>query len=1038
MAGRFLGRAAFAIAMWTAKLNIILQDRGLVAAMTPFESILSAGPDGPHGRSGAGATANPSVEAPSVSLREAFLAAGLRSFTTENNGAGASVQFEREEDAGIPRTLLFTNRLAQENEQFLDASARRFCPDWNNSTARGMKRNDAFGAWGSLRSLAGCRVVYLNNAGCLELFAHVAVNMPIQSVFRELVGLLPDDVVDPSVRSPHMGDLCGSYFVYHFGGFVMGTDMWLEGPSVQQFFLRPNVTLLLIRLVPPTVGLESAFGAVAGHGVLRMNLEYYAANRSPGWYLDWCCLSFFEHVRKWLLQAEWRRLTLNTSSSSGATFLPPYSYDTEVDVYLQNLVYDPENPSSAGRPPSPPVDPVPDGIPRPFFGNASRSIDVRFGVGDPEYNYRDLLREQATSSAFRWISLQRRHRILLLQAIDDPFVTSSSSHQIVVDYFGRVFFRHFSSSTNGTTTLLTFHEDYDFCGHDVKRILGGSDERASEVLGSPVFARPSRWRMRELYLQVWSERTGRPNLSMQTTNLTENFLLPGEIWSESGSFGKLYSSRYDIGRGRRKWWHTLMDVTDEFLLAEASSRSGSGSGSTTTRWRASPRDGFFNNDRRAGLNPSSRGPLGQPIFVERREAAERLSFEEFWKEGVRMYGYQVAMMERLSFLYWGLQSQMHELQRFQHRKWAGVDNGISWNALRVPSQVGRQGEASIPSCGEGGEHADDGREMCMCPAPARTAGHKEQKRDRRTRNLPESKQRIFDRVFWREFDHGGRNLLLSTATKVCNFVSDFVGPYCQLYLRPEWKGVFLRKITTVKYDSVKDGWMFRQEAGSRFLARTRNMTTVVRDNAREVIRGKTSERNRPKDTLYLKHGEVEEKLTNLLLMRDKGRILPKTADRTYRMEFGPGRSIAWTEVTFATAADKHNFDTTLREAFSDLFVGASSSSAAPKRPSTPVAAEAAQPKAKKQRRLPAASPNPKDPGIVMGRNTEEEIRANNVIMKLDSDLQAHQNEPAADRKKVFRKLCLEWHPDKRPSDAPFVAKRAFQFLQERKDWFLKE
>jgi len=123
------------------------------------------------------------------------------------------------------------------------------------------------------------------------------------------------------------------------------------------------------------------------------------------------------------------------------------------------------------------------------------------------------------------------------------------------------------------------------------------------------------------------------------------------------------------------------------------------------------------------------------------------------------------------------------------------------------------------------------------------------------------------------------------------------------------------------------------------------------------------------DTLYLKHGEVEEKLTNLFLMKGKGKILPKTNDRTYRMEFGPGRSVVWIELTFATAAAKQSFDNTLRGPFSDLFVGPSPSSAAPKRPSTPVAAEAAPPEAKKQRRLPVATPNPNDPSNVMGVNT---------------------------------------------------------------------
>ena len=40
---------------------------------------------------------------------------------------------------------------------------------------------------------------------------------------------------------------------------------------------------------------------------------------------------------------------------------------------------------------------------------------------------------------------------------------------------------------------------------------------------------------------------------------------------------------------------------------------------------------------------------------------------------------------------------------------------------------------------------------------------------------------------------------------------------------------------------------------------------------------------------------------------------------------------------------------------------------------------------------------------------------------------------ADDRKKTFRKLSSQWHPDKKGG-----IKEVFQFLQERKRWFVNE
>ncbi|CAD7925951.1 unnamed protein product [Amoebophrya sp. A120] len=69
--------------------------------------------------------------------------------------------------------------------------------------------------------------------------------------------------------------------------------------------------------------------------------------------------------------------------------------------------------------------------------------------------------------------------------------------------------------------------------------------------------------------------------------------------------------------------------------------------------------------------------------------------------------------------------------------------------------------------------------------------------------------------------------------------------------------------------------------------------------------------------------------------------------------------------------------------------------------------------------------------------SDEQIKVNQLIMQLIAEMQEYAEKDLADRKKVFKKMCLEWHPDKHSNDAQFVAKCAFQFLQEKKESFLK-
>lgn len=54
---------------------------------------------------------------------------------------------------------------------------------------------------------------------------------------------------------------------------------------------------------------------------------------------------------------------------------------------------------------------------------------------------------------------------------------------------------------------------------------------------------------------------------------------------------------------------------------------------------------------------------------------------------------------------------------------------------------------------------------------------------------------------------------------------------------------------------------------------------------------------------------------------------------------------------------------------------------------------------------------------------------------ITAELEKAKEEPMETRKKVFKELQREYHPDKNPED-PEVAKVVFQFLMEQRGWFL--
>jgi len=77
---------------------------------------------------------------------------------------------------------------------------------------------------------------------------------------------------------------------------------------------------------------------------------------------------------------------------------------------------------------------------------------------------------------------------------------------------------------------------------------------------------------------------------------------------------------------------------------------------------------------------------------------------------------------------------------------------------------------------------------------------------------------------------------------------------------------------------------------------------------------------------------------------------------------------------------------------------------------------------------------PKDRG-------SENITENSKVARVKADVMAQlkntNKESLASRKKTFKFLCLQWHPDKNPEDKE-LATEIFQFLQQERDTYLKE
>jgi hypothetical protein len=78
------------------------------------------------------------------------------------------------------------------------------------------------------------------------------------------------------------------------------------------------------------------------------------------------------------------------------------------------------------------------------------------------------------------------------------------------------------------------------------------------------------------------------------------------------------------------------------------------------------------------------------------------------------------------------------------------------------------------------------------------------------------------------------------------------------------------------------------------------------------------------------------------------------------------------------------------------------------------------------------------PGTVPADDGEDgSPEAKAVKEDLKRQLQNTMAEPIASRKKTFKFLCLQWHPDKNPEKLE-LATEVFQYIQQQRDWYLKE
>lgn len=61
---------------------------------------------------------------------------------------------------------------------------------------------------------------------------------------------------------------------------------------------------------------------------------------------------------------------------------------------------------------------------------------------------------------------------------------------------------------------------------------------------------------------------------------------------------------------------------------------------------------------------------------------------------------------------------------------------------------------------------------------------------------------------------------------------------------------------------------------------------------------------------------------------------------------------------------------------------------------------------------------------------------NKALEKMSQKLTDMMHEDFRIKRKFYLAQCLRWHPDKNVAKNKIFAKKVFQLLQEKKDWFL--
>ncbi|CAJ1372195.1 unnamed protein product, partial [Effrenium voratum] len=65
-----------------------------------------------------------------------------------------------------------------------------------------------------------------------------------------------------------------------------------------------------------------------------------------------------------------------------------------------------------------------------------------------------------------------------------------------------------------------------------------------------------------------------------------------------------------------------------------------------------------------------------------------------------------------------------------------------------------------------------------------------------------------------------------------------------------------------------------------------------------------------------------------------------------------------------------------------------------------------------------------------------DLDAEGAIKSIEQDFAVNLNASDAERKRIFRKYLMRWHPDKNPEESKATATFVVQYLYTNKAWFL--